>query len=130
MAKAKEEPTVSAEPTTATEVPMSVAVIAGSIAATISVNGVMKGAHDNMIALQAIRIHEALKRIGALCQQDPEMVLEPVTDVAIGRMYDTIKAENARIKAEAEEQERKRKEDDEAAAKKAAEDAKKTSEQK
>jgi len=111
MAKSKVE-----EPAGTTEVPLALAVIAGSLASTVSQNGVMKGAHDLMLALQAIRVYEAIKRVSALAEQDPEMVLEPVTDVAIARMYDAVKAENARIKAEAEAAEAKAAADAEAAA--------------
>ena len=75
----------------------SLAIIAGAIAATVSRDGVMAGAHDDMVALQAIRVYSAIQRVQTMVEDDPELVFEPITEVALGRMNDGLRAK--RVKA-------------------------------
>lgn len=84
------------------DVPATVALIAGALAATVSRDGVMAGAHDEMIALQAYRVHNALERMQEFLEEDPELLHEPITDKAIHRFFELKKEKAKQVREHAE----------------------------
>ena len=69
-------------------VDLILAIIAGNLAGSLAVNGVMAGAHDNLIGLQSHRIKAALVRTGVWAEVNPELIDEPITEKAFGLMFE------------------------------------------
>ena len=67
------------------------AILAGPLAASVTVNGVMAGAHGKMIAAQAYRLRYELQQVGALIETCPEIETEPINEKAMAMLNDLVK---------------------------------------